>query len=132
VDLPNNTNVTVITMPNVPAGSYVFIAKTTVVQTGAVGGALLNEFTRCTLNGDPNSPSADDDYGETELGRGGAWEVGRATLQATVTIVLTTTTSITLQCRRNNTSAGGTPAVARESKIIRIEVGLATRTAVTS
>jgi hypothetical protein len=120
----------VATLTNLPAGDYVIMAKTSVVQTEPSGGAALNEFTRCTLNGDPANPSAEDDYASTELGRGNSYEVGRATLHTQLTIEFTTPTSITLRCRRNNTN-NTTGAVARETKLIAIKVDAITRTAVT-
>jgi hypothetical protein len=133
VTLPTTTaNVTVITMPSVPAGSYVFMAKTSVVQTNDSGGSNSSSsiFTRCTLNGDPSTNVATDDYAVSEPGRGNASEVGRATLHTQLTMTLATPTSITLICRRGNSGGSGT-VVARESKIIRIAVGSTSRTAVT-
>jgi hypothetical protein len=114
-------------MSNVPAGSYAVFAKTTVVQTAVSGGAAVNAFTRCTL--DAGGPSTD--YAETELGRGDAWESGRATLQAHVLTTLSSTGTIVLRCRRINNSGSPRPAVARQTKIIALSLGSATRTAVT-
>ena len=105
-------------------------AKTTVVQTTSSGGAGPNAFTRCTVNGDPSTNTATDDFAETELGRGDAAESGRATLATHVTISLSTPTSIALRCRRVNNSGSARTAVARETKLIAIEVGSITRPAV--
>jgi hypothetical protein len=129
VTLTSNSNITVATLSNLAPGSYLLIAKTTVVLTGTSGNK--DTGTRCTVNGDPDTTTISDDYAETELGRqGGNGDneiVGRATLQTQVTIDLASTTSITLKCRRN----GGTgTAVARESKVIAIGLGSVTRTAV--
>ena len=122
-------------MANVPAGNYVFMAKTTVVQLVPDAGSGANSsatiFTRCTLNGNPDTNVDTDDYGESEPGRGAAAEVGRATIHTQVTLNLVATTSITLRCRYRNNGGGATSVVARESKIIRINVGATTRTAVT-
>jgi hypothetical protein len=120
----------VATLTNLPAGDYVIMAKTTVVQTVTSGGANVGEFTRCTLNGDPVTPTAADDYASTELGYGNSYEVGRATLHTQLTIEFTTPASITLKCRRNNTN-NSTGAVARETKLIAIKVDAITRSAVT-
>src|SRR5918992_823934 len=117
--LPDNVEVTVATMSNVPAGAYVVYAKTTVVQTAVSGGAAVNAYTRCTLNA--GGPSTD--YAETELGRGDAWEVGRATLQAHVLTTFSSTGTIVLRCRRLNNSGTPRTAVARQTKIIAVEVG---------
>jgi hypothetical protein len=114
-------------MSNVPAGAYVVYAKTTVVQTAVSGGAAVNAYTRCTLNA--GGPSTD--YAETELGRGDAWEVGRATLQAHVLTTFSSTGTIVLRCRRLNNSGTPRTAVARQTKIIAVEVGGIARTAVT-
>jgi hypothetical protein len=110
----------------------VILAKTTVVQTASSGGAASNAFTRCTLNGDPGTNSASDDYAETELGRGDAAETGRATLEAHVIVIvsLAAPTSIALRCRRINNSGSPRTAVARETKLIAIRVDSITRTAV--
>jgi len=120
-------------MSAVPAGSYVFMAKTTVVQTGVSGGAggsgSSTIFTRCSLLGDPAAPNIADDYASTEVGRGDAWEVGRATLHTQTTQTLTAATDVTLRCRygSNNNQA----VVARETKIIAIQLDTITsRTAV--
>jgi hypothetical protein len=107
----------------------VIFAKTTVVQTDS-GGAGPNAFTRCTLNGDPSTKTPTDDYAETELGRGDAAASGRATLATHVTISLGAPTSIALRCRRTNSSGSPKTAVARETKLIAINVGSITRTAV--
>jgi hypothetical protein len=130
VNLPANTSVVVATLTNLPAGDYVIMAKTSVVQTDTSGGTQPPDFTRCTLNGDPATPTSGDDYASTDLGRGNAWEVGRATLHTQLTIEFATPTSIQLRCRRNNT---GSPnlAVARETKLIAIKVDAITRMAVT-
>jgi hypothetical protein len=114
-------------MANVPAGSYVVSAKTTVVQTQISGGAAANAYTRCTLD----AGGASTDYAETELGRGDAWEVGRATLQANVLTTFASTGTIVLRCRRINNSGSPKTAVARQTKIIAASVGNVTRTAVT-
>jgi hypothetical protein len=74
------------------------MAKTTVVQTDTSGGTNVADFTRCTLNGDPNAPTSSDDYASTHLGRGNSWEVGRDTLHTQLTITLGATTSIPLCC----------------------------------
>jgi hypothetical protein len=108
----------------------VILAKTTVVQTASSGGAAANAFTRCTLYGVPSSDSATDDYAETELGRGDAAESGRASLETHVTISLDVPTSIALRCRRINNSGSARTAVARETKLIAIQVDSITRTAV--
>ena len=129
VVLTDNANVTVATLSNLAAGSYIILAKTTVVQTGS-GSAGPNAFTRCTLNGDPSTNTATDDFAETELGRGDAAESGRATLATHVTISLSTPTSVALRCRRVNNSGSTRTAVARETKLIAIKVGSITRTAV--
>ena len=113
------------------AGTYVIFAKTTVVQTDSSGGAGSNAFTRCTLQGDPSTNVATDDFAETELGRGDAAESGRATLQTTVTQTFASSGSILLRCRRINNSGSARTAVARETKIVVIKVDTATRTAVT-
>ena len=130
VALTDNTNVTVATLSNLAAGSYVIFAKTTIVQTTSSGGAGPNAFTRCTLNGEPSTNTPTDDFAETELGRGDAAESGRATLATHVTISLSTPTSIALRCRRVNNSGSARTAVARETKLIAIKVGSITRTAV--
>jgi hypothetical protein len=114
-------------MANVPAGSYVVSAKTTVVQTQVSGGAAVNAYTRCTLD----AGGASTDYAETELGRGDAWEVGRATLHTQVLTTLAGTGTIVLRCRRLNNSGSPKTAVARQTKIIAVSVGEITRTAVT-
>jgi hypothetical protein len=126
--LPDNVEVTVATMSNVPAGAYVVFAKTTLVQTGVSGGAAVNAYTRCTL--DAGGPSTD--YAETELGRGDAWEVGRATLQAHVLATFSSTGTIVLRCKRLNNSGTPKTAVARQTKIIAVGVAGIDRTAVTS
>jgi Collagen triple helix repeat (20 copies) len=125
--LPDNVEVTVATMSNVAAGAYAVFAKTTVVQTAVSGGAAANAFTRCTL--DAGGPSTD--YAETELGRGDAWEAGRATLQAHVLTTFSGTGTIVLRCLRINNSGSPKPAVARQTKIIAVGVASITRTAVT-
>ena len=117
---------TVATMSSVPAGSYVVYAKTTVVQTAVSGGAAVNAYTRCTVDAGGSST----DYAETELGRGDAWEVGRATLQAQVLATFAGTGTIVLRCRRVNNSGSAKAAVARQTKIIAVSVGSITRTAV--
>lgn len=129
VVLTDNANVSVATLSNLAAGSYVIFAKTTVVQTGS-GSAGPNAFTRSTLNGEPSTNAPTDDFAETELGRGDAAESGRATLATHVTISLSTPTSIALRCRRVNNSGSARTAVARETKLIAIKVGSITRTAV--
>jgi len=128
--LPDDTTVTVATLSSLAAGSYVIFAKTTVVQTEPSGGAGANAYTRCTVNGDPSTNVATDDYGETELGRGDAFEVGRATLQTSVSLSLSTTGSVSLRCRRGNSSGSPRTAVARETKVIAIKVDSVTRSAV--
>jgi hypothetical protein len=125
--LPDNVEVTVATMSNVAAGSYAVFAKTTVVQTAVSGGAAVNAFTRCTLDAGGTST----DYAETELGRGDAWEAGRATLQAHVLTTFGSTGTIVLRCRRINNSGSPRAAVARQTKIIALALGSITRTAVT-
>jgi hypothetical protein len=132
VALPDNQNVTIATLSGLGAGSYVIVAKTTVVQTGISGGGGTSSYTRCTLNGDPSTNVVTDDYGETELGRGDAGESGRATLQANITLSLSATGSLSLRCRRINVSGSPRPAVARETKIIAIKVDSVSRTAVTN
>jgi hypothetical protein len=117
-------------LSNLAAGSDVIVAKTTVVQTASSGGSAANAFTRCTLNGDPSTNSASDDYAETELGRADAAESGRATLETQVTVSLAAPTSIALRCRRINNSGSPRTAVARETKLIAIRVDSITRTAV--
>jgi hypothetical protein len=130
VNLPANTSVVVATL-NLPAGDYVIMAKTSVVQTDTSGGTQPPDFTRCTLNGDPATvPTPGDDYASTDLGRGNAWEVGRATLHTPLTIEFATPTSIQLRCRRTNTGSANL-AVARETKLIAIKVDAITRMAVT-
>ena len=130
--LPDNANVTLATMTGVDAGTYVIMAKTTVVQTATSGGAGPIAPTRCTLQGDPSTNVTTDDFAETELGRGDAAESGRATLQTTVTQTFASSgSSILLRCRRTNNSGSAKTAVARETKIVVIKVDTATRTAVT-
>jgi hypothetical protein len=114
-------------MSNVAPGAYLVSAKTTVVQTAVAGGAAANAYTRCTLD----AGGSNTDYSETELGRGDAWEVGRATMQAQVLTSFAGTGSIVLRCRRINNSGSDRAAVARQTKIIAVSVGSVTRTAVT-
>jgi hypothetical protein len=125
--LTDGVDVTVATMANVAAGSYVVSAKTTVVQVHGSGGAAANGDTRCTLD----AGGASTDYAETELGRGDAWEVGRATLHTQVLTTFAGTGAIVLRCRRINNSGSPKTAVARQTKIIAVSVGEITRTAVT-
>jgi hypothetical protein len=113
-------------MSNVAAGAYAVFAKTTVVQTAVSGGAAANAYARCTL--DAGGPSTD--YAETELGRGDAWEAGRATLQAQVLTTFSSTGTIVLRCLRINNSGSPKPAVARQTKIIAVGVASITRTVV--
>lgn len=118
-------------MTNVDPGSYLIFAKTSIVQTSVSGGGGASAYTRCTVEGDPTAPSSTDDSGETEIGRGDAWEVGRATLQANVTKALASTGSITLRCRYGNNSGSSRTVVARKTKIIALKVDTTSRTAVT-
>jgi len=118
-------------MSDVEPGAYVVSAKTTLVQIEASDGTLSGpiDAARCTLNGDPSSNSATDDYAETELGRVDRGnETGRATLQTQVTLNLSSMGSLTLICRRGNT---GYTHVARETKIIAVKLNSASRAAVT-
>jgi len=118
-------------MANVPPGAYVVFAKTTMVQTVDAGTGGTDAFGRCTLNGDPTTNTATDDYAETEIGRAGSsGAIGRATLETHVTVTLTATGSFTLRCRRTDNSGASEPVVARETKIIAIKLGSATRTPV--
>jgi len=131
VSLPADTTVVVATMAGLPAGDYVLTAKTTVAQNEPRGGSEgVAEFTRCTLNGSPTVNTATDDYAETEIGQGAPQEVGTATLQASVTLTLPATTSVTFQCRYNNNTSSARGVVAQETKIVAIQVGTVTRTAV--
>jgi hypothetical protein len=129
--LPANTNVVVATMAAVPPGSYVFMAKTTLVQGVPSGGASPDENTRtrCSLNGNPQTPTATDDFADSNIGRGDAEEVGRATLHTHVTANLASTTNVTLTCRHEQTNTDNRRVYALETKIIRIHVGTTTRTA---
>jgi len=124
--------VTIATMTNVAPGAYVVFAKTTMVQTSLAGDGGPGSFARCTLNGDPTTNTATDDYAETEIGRGGdaQGDVGRATLETQVTTTLGATGSFTLRCRRTDNNGGGELVVARETKIIAVKLGTATRTPV--
>ena len=119
---------TIATLPNVAPGAYLVFAKTTIVQSTGDSGA--SAFARCTLNGDPTTNTATDDYAETEVGRGLAGEVGRATLATHVTTTLATTGSFALRCRRLDNSGPSDPVVVRETKIIAVKLNRATRTAV--
>ncbi len=138
VTLPSATTVTLATMANVAPGAYVVMAKTTLVQTiTAQSGGGTNLPARCTLNGDPVSNTATDDWAEVELGRGedneiGFSETGRATLHTQVTTNLGATGSFVLRCRNTEVAFGNPnePVVARETKIIAIKVDTASRTAV--
>lgn len=137
VVLPTGTSVTVATMANVSPGTYLVMAKTTLVQTFITGVGGPNASARCTVNGDPATNTTTDDYGETELGRGreaelGSSEVGRATVHTQVTTNLAATGSFTLRCRNVEITSGdpNDPVVARETKIIAIKLGSATRTPV--
>ena len=116
---------TLATTASLPAGDYTVFAKTTVVQTstGETGGAALNDTVRCTLNGDPSTNTATDDYAEVELGRGNhepdSGRTGRVTLQTMVTISLPAPATLDIKCRKN---AAGETDVARETKIIAVQV----------
>jgi hypothetical protein len=100
-------------MANVEPGSYVVFGKATLVQLS--GGDSHNPYTRCTLDTGGSS-----DYAESDP------KVNRATLQAQTVATLTTPGTITFTCLR--VSDRGT-WVAREAKIIAIQVGSATNDA---
>ena len=129
VTLALNTDVTVATLASLPAGSYVIFAKTTVMQTATSGGRGADQYTRCTLNGLPSANTITDDFAETELGRGNAYEVGRATLSTHVTLTLSTPTSVFLRCRRNAPAGSAYTSVARETKMIAIQLDSTSRAA---
>jgi len=119
-------------MTGVAPGAYVVFAKTTLVQTSPTGDGGAGSFARCTLNGEPSTESVTDDYAETELGRGGdtQGDVGRATLATHVTTTLQATGSFTLSCRRTDNNGTNETVVGRETKIIAVKLGTATRTPV--
>jgi hypothetical protein len=127
VTLNNSTTPTTVatTAPNnLPAGDYKFDAKTTIDQTDASGGQAAPGSTVCTLNAAGNTDSA-----ETAIGRGDAWEVDRATLNATVTATLPAATAVTYVCQRNGTNFPANEA--RQTRIIAIKVDTVTRTPLT-
>ena len=116
VNLPGATDVTLATMSNVPAGSYVVIAKTVIVQlSGGAGGAPPMT---CTLDaGNGNTDTA-----ETHL------KASLATLHLELVASLPAPGPIVLRCTRD-TDPG--TYVARETKIIALQVTSATSAAVT-
>jgi len=127
VTLPHDSTVTVATLNNLPAGSYLVLAKTTVVETDSSGGH--GGVARCTVNGDPTANTPSDDYAETELGRGGNGAADRAPLPTQVTIDLASAGAVVLRCRWNDDKRSS-PALARETKVTAVRVGSATRTPV--
>jgi len=116
-------------MKGVEPGAYLVFAKTTLVDSSASGDDGTIDAARCTLNGDPATNSATDDYAETELGRENinGNETGRATLQTQVTLNLSSAGSFTLICRQADTDD---THVARETKIIAVKLDSASRAAV--
>jgi hypothetical protein len=107
-------------MTSVDPGSWVVFAKTTVVQTET---GASNGYTRCTLD----AGGASTDYAESEVGGGGG-EARRATLQTNVLAMFASPGTIVLRCRTNGSSR---TTVARQTKIIAVQVDGVTRTAVT-
>jgi hypothetical protein len=70
----------------------------------------------CTLTAGGNT-----DRAETAIGRGDAWEVDRATLNAQITAALPASSPGTYACQRNGTGTPFPAAVARDIRIIAIE-----------
>ena len=109
--LPDGATVTVATMTNVAAGSYVVTAKSTLVQLS--GGNGHDPNVSCTLD----AGGASTDTAEADQ------HINRVTLNMQLVVTLAAPGSIVLQCTRD-TDKG--VYVVRGTKIIAVQVGSAT------
>jgi hypothetical protein len=137
VTLDDGQDTTVATMTNLPPGSYVVFAHTTVVERHSLGHD--EEVTRCTLDAGGTST----DYAETDAGLGELVGTTRATLHLNVLTSFSGTGTIVLRCRsdRHNDSREddddgdghghhSNASLARQTKIIALELDTVSRLAV--
>lgn len=116
VNLPDGATVTLATMTNVAAGSYVVTAKTTLLQLSGGDGAM--QAMSCTLDAGGGST----DTAETDP------HANRATLNMQLVVTFAAPGPIVLRCMRDT---GKGNYVAHGTKIIVVQVENATSEAVT-
>ena len=117
-DLQQNVDQTVATMASIPAGAYLFVAKTTIVASGVTG---FNTGTvTCTLDAGGTTDTSEHQVGEKD----GA---SRGTLHLQLVKSFASTGTAVIRCL----SDAGFNVLARHTTIVAVKVDTVSRTAVT-